>query len=409
MNTKLIKEKIADKVQRLNDISDLLQAENRDFTAEERNEFDTISGEIETLKVDLERAEKLEQFRTEQAKKAANAAGSTVIKENKEDREAIENYSFAKAIHQVSTGRLEGLEAEMSQEGMEEMKRMGQSASGHGIVIPSKIIHAKRAVITESGVKAQQLQSFVDAVYAKTILSDLGVTRFTTTDDSRIPILGEVTTEWATEVADAADGGSVTTHKTLSPRRLTTYVDYGKQAAMRVSESYEAALTAAIQKSLAAKVEKAVFTDETGAGAFAAIFAGKTAVTAANLTAVVLGIVEEVMGNNHDQGNLGFAASTELFSGLMTAAQIASVNPLVVNEAIMGKPLRFSSQMAQISTKDPIYYGDWSSFQMAQFGGIEVLADPYTQARKATIRLVMNSYWDAVLVQGDAISVGTLS
>jgi HK97 family phage major capsid protein len=405
MNLKATQEKIAELTQRLSDIGDLATAENRDFTDVERTEFDNGLTEIERLKVDAEKLEKLEAFRRDQAK----TAGVPIAKTSKEEERALDNFSWQKAIQGAVTGRIDGLEGELSQEGEKEMKRLGHGTSGNGIVVPSSVMTHKRAVITESGVKATQVQSFVDAVYAMTILGDLGITRFNTTDDSLIPILGAVTTEWATEVADAADGGSVTTNMTLSPRRLTTFVDYGKQAAMRVSESYEGALVSAIQKSLAAKVERAVFTDDSASGAFKPIFDGKTAVTAASLTAVAVALIEQVMGNNHEQGNLGFAASTELFGDLLTAAQISNVNPLVVNEAIMGRKLRFSSQMAQITAKDPIYYGDWSKFQMAQFGGIEILADPYTQARKATVRLIMNSYWDAKLVQGAAISLGTLT
>ena len=74
----------------------------------------------------------------------------------------------------------------------------------------------------------------------------------------------------------------------------------------------------------------------------------------------------------------------------------------------MGKPARFSSQLAQLTARDAFYYGNWSKLQIAQFGGIEILADPYTQAISGKNRLVLNSYWDASLVQDAAISVGTL-
>lgn len=402
MNTKVLSEKIGEITERLGVLADLSTAENRDFTTDENIEFENGIAEVERLKVSLEAAKKVEQFR----KDAAATSGAPVVSVSKEEAKAKENYSFTNAVRMAITGRMEGLEGELSQEGQKEMERMGQTVMG--VVVPAMIIQ-ERAIITESGIKQTQLQSFVDAVYANTILGDLGITKFSTVDDSMIPILGEVTTEWAAETADAIDGGAVSTNKTLSPRRLAAFLDYGKQAAMRVSQSYEAVLVSSIQKAIAAKVEKAAFTDETGVGGYANISAGKTALTAASYTALALDLIEQVMSNNHDKGNLGFAASTEAFGALMVAAQIASVNPLVVNDAIMGRKLRFSNQMAQIAAKDAVYYGDFSCFQMAQFGGIEILADPYTQARKAVTRLVINSYWDAALVQGAAISVGTLT
>ena len=406
MNVKQIRENIADATQRLQDLSDLATAENRDFTEVERTNFDNDMAKVESLKSDLERAEKLESFRAEQAAKvAANAAGSVTT--DKPMDEAAKRFSFTRAIDGLLSGNITGLEREIAAEGAKEMRAVGGEVSGNGIVVPLAML--QRAVVAINGTAAVENQSFEEGVYASTILGELGVTRLTSTSDSRIPILGQVTTEWETETSDANDGGSALTKKDLAPRRLAAFVDYTKRAAMQHNESLEALLVSSIQQAVAAKIEKAIFTDETGAGAYEPIFDGKTPKTAATLTAVVMAIVQEVLDENQNRGNLGFAASSKLFSDLMVAAQIASVNPLVVNNAIMNTPLRFSTQMAQITAKDVIYYGDWSKLQIAQFGGIEILVDPYTQAIKGTTRLVLNSYFDSVLVRGGAISVGHLS
>jgi HK97 family phage major capsid protein len=406
MNVKQIRENIADVTQRLQDLSDLATAENRDFTEVERANFDNDMAKVESLKSDLERAEKLEAFRADQAAKvAANAAGAATT--DKPMDEAAKRFSFTRAIDGLLSGNITGLEREIAAEGAKEMRAVGGEVSGNGIVVPLAML--QRAVVAINGTAAVENQSFEQGIYANTILGELGVTRLTSTSDSRIPILGQVTTEWETETGDANDGGSALSKKDLAPRRLAAFVDYTKRAAMQHNESLEALLVSSIQQAVAAKIEKAVFTDESAAGAYKPIFDGKTAKTASTLTAVVMAIVQEVMDENQNRGNLGFAASSKLFSDLMVAAQIANVNPLVVNSQIMGAILRFSTQMAQISTKDVIYYGDWSKLQIAQFGGIEILVDPYTQATKGTTRLVLNSYFDSVLVRGGAISVGRLT
>jgi hypothetical protein len=120
----------------------------------------------------------------------------------------------------------------------------------------------------------------------------------------------------------------------------------------------------------------------------------------------MMALVEEVQSNNHNRGNLGFAISNDLFSEVYTAAQISGVNPLIINEAIMGVQAKFSNQIADI-TNPAVYYGDFSKVQICQFGGVEILVDVYTQAVSGTNRLILNSYWDAALVQDAAISVGT--
>ena len=37
---------------------------------------------------------------------------------------------------------------------------------------------------------------------------------------------------------------------------------------------------------------------------------------------------------------------------------------------------------------------------VGQWGGIEVVVDPYTQALKGTVRLVVNSYWNYFVRRG---------
>jgi HK97 family phage major capsid protein len=276
--------------------------------------------------------------------------------------------------------------------------------SSNGVVIPSMILN--RAVITENGTSGIEQTSFVDAVYANTILGDLGVTRIATSTDQRIPILGAVSTQWETEVSDAIDGGSAMSKKDLAPRRLAAYVDYSKQSAMQANSSLESALRNSIAQAVGAKVEYALFTDDTANGAFEWLGNGKTELTNASISALVLALIEEVQGNNHNRGNLGFALSNDVFSDVYAAAQVSGVSPLIVNEMIMGMMAKFSNQIADI-TNPAVYYGDWSKVQVAQFGGVEILMDPYTQAIKGTNRLILNSYWDAALIQDAAISVGT--
>ena len=398
-NSLEIREEIGSVKNILDSLETLVSSENRDFTAEEKVSFDTNMERLTTLVEELPKTEKLEEIRL----KAANLGGSPVATVSKEEKEIVRDFSFGKAVRAAFGGKLEGVEAEMAQEGEKEMHAIGRSSNG--IVIPSMILN--RAVITENGTSGVEQQSFVDAVYANTILGDLGVTRIATSTDQRIPILGAVSTQWETEVSDAIDGGSAMSKKDLAPRRLAAFVDYSKQAAMQANSSLESALRNSIAQAVGAKVEYALFTDDTANGAFEWLADGKTPVTNASISALVLALIEEVQGNNHNRGNLGFALSNDVFSDVYAAAQVSGVSPLIVNEMIMGMMAKFSNQIADI-TNPAVYYGDWSKVQVAQFGGVEILMDPYTQAIKGTNRLILNSYWDAALIQANAISVGTL-
>jgi len=397
-NSKVIREEIGEVKVALDALENLVSEENRDFSEDEKVSFDTNMERLTELVDELPKVEKEEEIRM----KAANLGGSPVVAETKEEKEIVREFSFGKAVRAAFGGKLDGVELEMAQEGQKEMTAIGRSANG--VVIPSMILN--RAVVTENGTSGIETQSFVDAVYANTILDDLGVTRVTSTTDQRIPILGAVTTQWEGETDAAADGGSAMSKKDLAPKRLASYVDFSKQAAMQHNESLESALRNSIAQAVGAKVEYALFTNDSGNGSYNYLGQGKTPVTNANITNLMMALVEEVQSNNHNRGNLGFAISNDLFSDVYTAAQVSGVNPLIINEAIMGVKAMFSNQIADIASKPVVYYGDFSKVQIAQFGGVEILVDPYTQAVSGTNRLILNSYWDAALVQDAEISVG---
>ena len=397
-NSKVIREEIGEVKVALDALENLVSDENRDFSEEEKVSFDTKMERLTELVEELPKVEKEEEIRM----KAANLGGSPVVAETKEEKEIVREFSFGKAVRAAFGGKLDGVELEMAQEGQKEMTAIGRSANG--VVIPSMILN--RAVVTENGTSGIETQSFVDAVYANTILDDLGVTRVSSTTDQRIPILGAVTTQWEGETDAAADGGSAMSKKDLAPKRLASFVDFSKQAAMQHNESLESALRNSIAQAVGAKVEYALFTDDSANGSYDYLGNGKTALTNANITNLMMALVEEVQSNNHNRGNLGFAISNDLFSEVYTAAQVSGVNPLIINEMIMGVMSKFSNQIADI-TNPAVYYGDFSKVQICQFGGVEILVDPYTQAVSGTNRLILNSYWDAALVQDAAISVGT--
>ncbi len=400
MKEKQIRENMAAVQSRLDAINNLIEVEDRSMTEDETAKFDKDLAEYDSLSSDLDRAIKFETIR----KNAANVTPtiSAPTKEDKEKDKLARDFSFGAAVRAAYGGKLEGVERELHEEGQAEMQRIGQSSNG--IVIPSMVLN--RAVVAEADSTGIEAQNFVQGVYAKTILGELGVTKLNTTTDQRIPIIPSVTTKWEGEADDAADGGNVLTKVDLAPKRIASYLDYTKQAAMQSNYSLEGALRTAFQESIAAKVEYACFTDDTTEGGFADLGAGKTAVTGATVTAMVLAAMQEVQDNNHSFGNLGFAISNDLFALVYQAVLATGVSPLVANNMLMGKKFAFSNQIADIATgQETLYYGNWSKVQIAQFGGIEIMVDPYTQAIGGKNRLVLNSYWDMALVQDAAISV----
>jgi hypothetical protein len=399
MNTsKEIREAIGEAKNRLVAIDALLTKENRNYTDAEQTTWDADEARIAELEAELVKVEKREAVRL------SAVAGAPVQTTSKEERKAVETFSFMDAVRGVYGEKLNGLAAEMHQEGLREMKGIGVTNRGSSIIIPGVML---RANIVENGTAGVDQLGFVDGVYASTILGDLGVTQLKQQMDARLTVLPSVSTQWEGETDAAADGGAAITPISLTPKRLAAYANFSMQAAMQQNESLEAALRRSFQEAIAAKVEYAAFTDDTANGSYEWLGNGKTPVTNAAISALILAAIEEVQDNNHNRGNLGFAISNDLFSDVYTAAQVSGVNPLIVNEMIMGKMAKFSNQIAAI-TNPALYYGDWSKVYLAQFGGLEITLDTFTQKKSGMDVLIVNSFWDMALAQDAALSVGTL-
>ena len=402
MNTsKEIKEAIGEIQNRLVAVDALLTKENRDFTDAEQATWNADEARIAELKAELVKIEKREAIRL------AAVSGAPVQTESKEERKVKETYTFGDAVRAAYGEKLEGLAAEMHQEGLREMKSIGVTTRGNSVIIPSTILKGEtRANIVENGTAGVDQLGFVDGVYANTILGDLGITTLNAVMDARLTVVPSVSTQWEGETDAAADGGAAITPVSLTPKRLASYANFSMQAAMQQNDSLEAALRNGFQEAIAAKVEYAAFTDDTANGSYEWLGNGKTPVTNADISALMLALIEEVKGNNHDRGNLGFAIGNDLFSNVYAAAQVSGINPLIINEMILGRKALFSNQIADI-TNPAAYYGNWAKVYLAQFGGIEITYDPYTQKKSGMDVLIVNSFWDMALAQDAAISVGT--
>ena len=121
-NSKTIREEIGVAKSTLDTLETLVTSEDRDFTEEEKVSFDTNMDELTRLVEELPKTEKQEEIRM----KSANLGGSPVATETKEEKEIVRDFSFGKAVRAAFGGKLEGVEAEMAQEGEREMGQRGR-------------------------------------------------------------------------------------------------------------------------------------------------------------------------------------------------------------------------------------------------------------------------------------------
>jgi HK97 family phage major capsid protein len=180
-----------------------------------------------------------------------------------------------------------------------------------------------------------------------------------------------------------------------------------KQLINQHNISVENAFIADIAGAVAAKLDYSLFNDD---GFTEHAGNGVTAKANASVSSLMGAMVEQLMMSNSDRGTLAFAASAGLFAEIASATQVSSVTPLLSGNAAYGYPVKFTSQINDNgSAQELIYFANWSDFVIGQWGGLDILVDPFTAAGTGQVRLVLNSFFDGNQKRTSSFAVGAFT
>ncbi len=137
---------------------------------------------------------------------------------------------------------------------------------------------------------------------------------------------------------------------------------------------------------------------------FADAAAGSTAAVSA---ASLLALETTVLGNGVqlEGARMAYLMDMDAYAAVKAAAQVSSVSPLYDNrdKASNGYLTFVSSNVAAsgASGKEHALFGDFSKVHIAQFGGLDILVDPYTDGGIGQTRMIVTSLVDGDAVQND--------
>lgn len=385
-NSKFYTEERASVVENMEAIVDLAKTEERELTDAEQTEFDSLTEKVDSLEGMAKRAIK---FETLAANKAKEVEPVTAPKE-------ITDYSFQEAYRQAFNGKLEGLVAEMDQEA----RRENPGQLFRGVAIPRSILECRTA--TASGVNGTEVMSFSDQLIAASVLASAGANVYTGIASMKFPIVQNIASSWAVEsggsdVAAAGDIASIT----LDPKKLISVVDMSAEA-LAQNNGLEAAIRRNLAISVASTLEAALLANADVTNAPASIYAAAASGGATLDAAAVLAAETTVLGNDVNQGmaKLAYLVNGDALGVIKGLAQVASVSPLYdnVDKTTNSYDTYVSSNVGNGASFDNVLFGDFSKVHIAQFGGLDLLFDPYTKSRQGIGSLIATS-----LVDGDAV------
>ncbi|MEI7584607.1 phage major capsid protein [Runella sp.] len=410
---KELKESRGALVTTLTALQGLLNVEKRSMTTEEGAEFDSTSAKIDALDIEIRRAEKLEEI-------ARTAAPGVSTKNEEKEQRA---FSFSKLIREAGDNKLSGLEKEMVEESALEARSLGITPSG--IYLSNNVMNLKMkesrtmsvGTSTAGGnfVPLEKL-GFFDALYAKTVLDQLGATKLTGLSNN-VDLTGfsaGVSVAWAAETADAASGDPTTAARQLRSSRIAGYSDVSKQLLLQSNQSIDAEIINSFVRALAVAIEAAAINGSGSSnqptGLLNTSGIGSVAIGTnggAPTLAKILELVQVV-----ETANAGidgkFLINPKLVaklkqttidsgSGAMLMSYMAYFNGM--SDQIDGKPVFSTSNVPSNLTKgssssvcSAMIYGDWSNLVVGQFGGVELVVDPLSQAIGNKTRIVVNQH-----------------
>ena len=372
---------------------EVAKQEDRDLTDDEQNTWNGFNTEIENLDKKITIAERQEELNKSIA---ANLSAAKPTKEVKE----LRDYSFQEAMQQSVSGKLEGLVKEMDREA----RNNHPNQLFRGVAIPSSVLEHR--AINNTDINATEVMAFTDQLEANLVLASAGANFYSGVADQKFPIISGISSSWVSDYSgsDVTASGS-TTNLTLTPKKLISTVDISAES-MTQNAGIEAALRRNMAASVASSLEAALLgvSDVTDAPtsifADAGTFTGSTGAPAAS---VYVDAEAEVLGNDVplQGGRFAYLMDKTTYSAVKALAQISNVSALYdnVDKMLNGYFSLFSTNVGNGGTggKAHCLFGDFSRVHIAQFGGIDMLFDPYTKSRQGVGSLVVTS-----LVDGDA-------
>ena len=381
MNSVEIKEKINQATLRAKEIVELCRTEVREMTEDEQKEFDALREEIDAKKEELKALQdKLAEYERELPEEEDDEKEKDTEKNNK--RNKMKKTSLIKEIRNAIDNNQKSFNINAETRAMQ----VTGDAGVHDEVIETEI------------------EGILEPLYAKSVLTQLGARWYSglPKGDVQIPVMGKGQVGWEGEVDEASATGNIFTTVKLSPKRLSAYVDISKQLIAQDTIGVEAAIRRDIVNALNDKLEATIFGANAGdtekpAGIFYNVsstniddYAGLCAFEATLDDANINGQKKYLMGNTAK------ATFRSMIKGTNATGMVLEANQIDGTQMI---------NTSNVSTKKFVY-GDFNYLAVGSWGDIEITVDPYTQATKGCIRLIVNAYFDAKILRPEAFAYG---
>ena len=409
------------------DLVNKAETEKRELSVDETTILRNIQSEVEAFENQIKDAELREKF----AKKSVEGKKSNDGM-NAEERE-MSNFSMTKFFNSINRNEpITGLEREILDEGVTEARSLGASSNGHYINLKALNAIQKRAMSAGSAsaggnfVQTDKM-GFFDVLRSNRVLDKVGAEW----EMGMVPNVDYTgfSTGWtfadAAENATAADADAVTVNRSVSPKRIAGKILLSNQLMIQ-DPTMDAKLLQSLQNALYPYVEGKVLTGTGTSNAMTGITANSTAATLAlgtnggapSLT-YIQNMRKTLLNGNVDASKIFWLINPNTEALLMATPVDTGSGAMLIpygsyfNGAtgfINNIPYLVTSNLPNNLTKgtsssncSAVIAGDFSNLKVCQWGGLDIVIDPYTAAAEGQTRIICNTYWDTTIKRAGTI------
>ena len=418
----MLKEERASLISDLEALVDTAKTEEREFTQDEEARQADLNESIYALDEKIANAEKTETIM------ARSMAGEASKSEEREMEKHAKEYSLRDAVNQFRTaGKLEGREAEMQQEAVNEFRLAGVTPSGQ-IQVPIGLTY--RNTVQSSGVTGIQQQGTLQGLVPESVIEQAGGNRITGVSGTvRLPSLPTDATAEKTEVA-AATVGSAMTAVDIDPVRFASQINVSNQVLALSNQSFDAAVAAQFRRHSGGLMDAKAWSNFiTAMGGTATSFTLRSTAEAAAVPGIDFASCNDLIAalgsasalnasgsffGSHEQlararsqqavtnGGIPTLQADGTIAGykayghsLITSSLLASGSSEAF-ETLTGDQVYTAGAAGTAITNEtslqPFFMVNMNDVYCCYWGGADLIIDNITEAHKGNTRMIMNYY-----------------
>lgn len=409
MSIRELRQKRAGLVEKARHLVDLCDEQERSMNEQEQKDYEGYLNEIDGLGKEIERRESLMELEAEMAKQPE----SPYIGMSQKD---VSRYSLVRAIRAAANKDWRG--AELEKEASDATaQRLGIDPQGFWVPQDWLEMRGKPEkrdmVVGNDGYGGYlvdtdlQSQNFIEMLRNKMVLRVAGA-RFLggLVGDVAIPKqTGGATAYWVAESGAPTESTQTVGQVALTPHTLGTYTDISRKLLKQSSVDVEAFVRSDLAAVIAIAIDYAglhgagTSNEPTGVektSGIGSVVGGNNG--AAPSWANIVELESKVAIANADIGSLAYITNPKVRGKLKVTAK-ASNTAVFVWEAeptpLNGYRAFVTNQVRSDLVKgssgavcSAIFFGNWADLIIGQWGGLDILVDPYTNSTSGTVRVV---------------------